>query len=216
MYSLTISFLTGLLGLTIQAPSTPLQSAMIEADSHPQVGLTAGKPAMAAQVPPGLVLKAKNWISFSSANVKAGKKIRAQVIEDALADGKVVVPRKSMLIGHIEEVQKKDRTHDKSRLLIVFDSVRIHRKTIPITGFLEEIWFIDHGYGYESYMDCSATFLGDPCPERLGKRIPSPGMSMFLWVNHQDTDRGALLVSRQDIELATDTQLIIRVAPPAH
>jgi len=55
--------------------------------------------------------------------LKVGDKIKAEVSQDVVAHGKVIIPVETKLIGHVTEVSTKDSGHPESRLGIVFDRI---------------------------------------------------------------------------------------------
>jgi hypothetical protein len=55
--------------------------------------------------------------------LKVGDKVKAEVSQDVIAHGKVVIPVETKLVGHVTEVSPKDSSHSESRLGIVFDRI---------------------------------------------------------------------------------------------
>jgi hypothetical protein len=56
-------------------------------------------------------------------NLKVGDKVKAEVSQDVLSHGKVIIPVETKLLGHVTEVSARDSTHPESRLGIVFDRI---------------------------------------------------------------------------------------------
>ncbi|HZU30611.1 MAG TPA: hypothetical protein VFB79_05815 [Candidatus Angelobacter sp.] len=55
--------------------------------------------------------------------LKPGDKIKAQVAQDVIAHGKVIIPVETELVGHVTEVSPHDAANPESRLGIVFDRI---------------------------------------------------------------------------------------------
>src|SRR5579864_3256035 len=55
--------------------------------------------------------------------LKVGDKVKAEVSQDVVAHGKVIIPVETKLVGHVTEVNARDNEHPESRLGIVFDRI---------------------------------------------------------------------------------------------
>lgn len=60
---------------------------------------------------------------LNAKKAKVGDKVKAEVSQDVIARGKVVIPVETKLVGHITEVSPRDSAHPESRLGIVFDRI---------------------------------------------------------------------------------------------
>ena len=100
-----------------------------------QAAVTA-KPAAAAAAtitpPPTKAEEAKPKASYmlvelskslKANKLKVGDKVKAEVSQDILSHGKVIIPVETKLVGHVTEVSARDSTHPESRLGIVFDRI---------------------------------------------------------------------------------------------
>jgi len=56
-------------------------------------------------------------------NLKPGDKVKAEVAQDVVSHGKVIIPVETELIGHVTEVSVRDESSPESRLGIVFDRI---------------------------------------------------------------------------------------------
>ena len=57
--------------------------------------------------------------------LKVGDKVKAEVSQDVVSHGKVIIPVETKLVGHVTEVSRRDSAHPESRLGIVFDRILI-------------------------------------------------------------------------------------------
>ena len=55
--------------------------------------------------------------------LKPGDKVKAEVTQDVVSHGKVIIPVQTELIGHVTEVSVRDEGNPESRLGIVFDRI---------------------------------------------------------------------------------------------
>ena len=55
--------------------------------------------------------------------LKVGDKVKAEVSQDVVSHGKVIIPVETKLVGHVTEVSARDSAHPESRLGIVFDRI---------------------------------------------------------------------------------------------
>ena len=55
--------------------------------------------------------------------LKVGDKVKAEVSQDVVSHGKVIIPVETKLVGHVTEVSVRDSAHPESRLGIMFDRI---------------------------------------------------------------------------------------------
>jgi len=60
---------------------------------------------------------------LTAKKLKPGDKVKAEVAQDVVSHGKVIIPVETELIGHVTEVCPHDSTNSESRLGIVFDRI---------------------------------------------------------------------------------------------
>jgi uncharacterized membrane protein YgcG len=80
-------------------------------------------PAAAPTKPKGSYMLVELSKGLKAKKLKVGDKVKAQVSQDVIAHGKVIIPVETKLIGHVTEVSPKDSAHPESRLGIVFDRI---------------------------------------------------------------------------------------------
>lgn len=61
--------------------------------------------------------------TLKAKKLKPGDKIKAEVTQDVVSHGKVIIPVETKLMGHITEVSVRDKDNPESRLGIVFDRI---------------------------------------------------------------------------------------------
>jgi hypothetical protein len=61
--------------------------------------------------------------SLKAGKLKPGDKVNAEVAQDVVAHGKVIIPVETKLVGHVTEVSVRDKENSESRLGIVFDRI---------------------------------------------------------------------------------------------
>jgi hypothetical protein len=97
-----------------------------------QTTITA-KPAAAATVTPTAAAetvkpKASYMLvelskTLNAKKLKVGDKVKAEVSQDVVSHGKVIIPIETKVVGHVTEVSARDSTHPDSRLGMVFDRI---------------------------------------------------------------------------------------------
>jgi hypothetical protein len=93
--------------------------------SSPVTVNTANDNALTADSLKGAGIVAELSSSLKANKVKSGDKIKAEVMQDVLLHGKIVIPVGSKLVGHVTEARKRTEAEPESRLGFVFDKVRM-------------------------------------------------------------------------------------------
>ena len=65
--------------------------------------------------------------TLKAKKLKVGDKVKAEVSQDVVSHGKVIIPVETKLVGHVTEVSARDSTNPESRLGIVFDRILLKR-----------------------------------------------------------------------------------------
>lgn len=72
--------------------------------------------------------------------LKPGDKIKAEVSQDVLWHGKIIVPEESKLVGHVTEVKRRAPNDTESRLGLVFDRVLLkHHQEIDFQAVVQAL-----------------------------------------------------------------------------
>ncbi|MBZ5490124.1 MAG: hypothetical protein LAO76_04230 [Acidobacteriia bacterium] len=61
--------------------------------------------------------------TLKAKKLKVGDKVKAEVSQDIVSHGKIIIPVETKLVGHVTEVSARDSEHPESRLGIVFDRI---------------------------------------------------------------------------------------------
>lgn len=77
-------------------------------------------------VPPGTIIPAELAKSIDAKKAKSGSEVVAKTTQDLTANGQVIIPRGSKIIGHVTEAQARSKEQAQSTLGIAFD--RIEKK----------------------------------------------------------------------------------------
>jgi len=78
--------------------------------------------------------------TLNARKLKPGDPIKAQVSQDVLAHGKIVIPVDSTLVGHVTEVKVSEKEDRPSRLGIVFDKVLLkHHVEVALRGVVHAL-----------------------------------------------------------------------------
>jgi hypothetical protein len=72
--------------------------------------------------------------------LKVGDKVKAEVSQDVVSKGKIIIPVETKLIGHVTEVSARGSGHPESRLGIVFDRILLnHHQEINFEGVVQAV-----------------------------------------------------------------------------
>src|SRR5215470_5145648 len=111
----------------IKADEKPVQQApTANSSTTPQVSTRSNAgpeaaPAAAAQSKSYLLVELSK--TLKAKKLKPGDKIKAEVSQDVISHGKVIIPAETEVIGHVTEVNVRDASNGESRLGIVFDRI---------------------------------------------------------------------------------------------
>jgi hypothetical protein len=100
---------------SVQAAVTAKPAAAAAATVTPKAAETVKPKASYMLVELSKTLKANK--------LKVGDKVKAEVSQDVVSHGKVIIPVETKLLGHVTEVSARDSAHTESRLGIVFDRI---------------------------------------------------------------------------------------------
>ena len=85
--------------------------------------VAANPAAAASQQGKGSYMLVELTKSLKAKKLKLGDKVKAEVAQDVVSHGKVIIPVETELVGHVTEVSVRDGAGTESRLGIVFDRI---------------------------------------------------------------------------------------------
>jgi hypothetical protein len=102
-----------------------------------QAGNDSQSPAATSEVS---YILAEFTQSLNAKKLKPGDAIKAEVSQDVLAHGRIVIPARSTLVGHVTEVKPSLKEDRPSRLGIVFDKVLLkHHVEVALRGVIHAL-----------------------------------------------------------------------------
>jgi len=106
----------------ISADEKPAQQAPTANPSPGSSSSTTSNTASSAQNK-GSYLLVELSKTLKANKLKPGDKIKAEVSQDVIAHGKVIIPAETEVVGHVTEVNARDTNNQESRIGIVFDRI---------------------------------------------------------------------------------------------
>jgi hypothetical protein len=117
-------------GKPIQQAQPSSASANLQNPVHASVTTTPILSPLAASTtqvapvkPKGSYMLVELSKSLKAKKLKIGDKVTAEVTQDVVSHGKVIIPIETRLVGHVTEVNARDKGQLESRLGIVFDRI---------------------------------------------------------------------------------------------
>ena len=133
MKGFSIVAAAGLLSL-----STLAQSQSPAAENRGSNSVKTGNPA--PEKTSFFFIVAEFTQSINAGKLKPGAKIKAQVTQDVLSHGRIVIPEDSKLIGHVTEARGRGREDQESRLGIVFDKIVLkNHREVDFQGVIQRL-----------------------------------------------------------------------------
>ena len=78
--------------------------------------------------------------TLKAKKLKVGDKVKAEVSQDVVSHGKVIIPVETKLVGHVTEVSARDSTNPESRLGIVFDRILLkHFRDVDFEAVVQAV-----------------------------------------------------------------------------
>lgn len=96
-------------------------------------------PATAAAKPDNSFLLVELSNGLKAKKLKSGDKVKAEVSQDVISHGKIIIPVETKLLGHVTEVQVRDAENHESRLGIVFDRILLKHHDINFQGVVQAV-----------------------------------------------------------------------------
>jgi hypothetical protein len=109
------------------APSVTLKNSVPAAVTANPAAAAAStvKPNAAAETvkPKASYMLVELSKTLKAKKLKVGDKVKAEVSQDVVSHGKIIIPVETKLVGHVTEVSARDSEHPESRLGIIFDRI---------------------------------------------------------------------------------------------
>jgi hypothetical protein len=127
------------------APSANVSNsvqAAVTAESTAAAAATVTPPAtkMEAVKPKASYVLVELSKTLKAKKLKVGDKVKAEVSQDVVSHGKVIIPVETKLVGHVTEVSARDSTHPESRMGIVFDRILLkHFRDIDFQAVVQAV-----------------------------------------------------------------------------
>jgi hypothetical protein len=80
-----------------------------------------------ASLTSGTLMVAELSRGLNTRHLKVGDIVKARVAQDVIAEGRIVVPRDSTMLGRVVEVKKSNKEDRESTLVVMFEQVRLRR-----------------------------------------------------------------------------------------
>ena len=101
----------------------PVEASVTAKSAHAAASAGETTPAAEAPRPKGSYMLVELSKGLKAKKLKVGDKVKAEVSQDVISHGKVIIPVETKLVGHVTEVSPRDTAHPESRLGIVFDRI---------------------------------------------------------------------------------------------
>lgn len=101
----------------------PVQASVTVKPASATAAAGATTSAAAPVKPKGSYMLVELTRTLKAKKLKVGDKVKAEVSQDVVSHGKVIIPVETKLVGHVTEVSARDSGHPESRLGIVFDRI---------------------------------------------------------------------------------------------
>jgi hypothetical protein len=117
----------------------PVDASVTVRPPAPAVSDGASTPAAAPVKPKDSYMLVELTKSLKAKKLKVGDKIKAEVAQDVVSHGKIIIPVETKLIGHVTEVSARDSGQPESRLGIVFDRILLKHHDISFEGVVQAV-----------------------------------------------------------------------------
>ena len=160
------------------------------------------------------IVLAKLAAPLEAGKAKVGDRVAAKVIGDCIKAGEIVIPRGSVLSGHVTQAQKRSRSNRESRLAFSFDQVQLKGgRLVPFEGQIvtvEQYFTRYEAYQALAHAPCTYDSSGN-CLE-LGDPVFPDFYHLKTTTQQQDGANGILLIStKHNIKLGWNIQLGLRL-----
>ena len=182
----------------------------------------ATPPQSSNGIAPGSTISAELVKSIDVRKVKAGDKIEAKVVVPLLANGQVLIPKGSRIIGHVTEAKPRNKDPKSSTLGIVFDTLSTKDGEVIIQAAIQAIGPVEPA----SINGVRSGFPVGTSPEQPPTGVagqPADNSGLFLEPNSKGIvglkglslsrsgQNSVVTSSDENVRLEGGTQLILRI-----
>jgi biotin carboxyl carrier protein len=119
-----------------QAQAATAQSSPAQAAEKTE----AASPATASAQNKSSYLLVELSKTLKAKKLKPGDKVKAEISQDVVSHGKVIIPMETELIGHVTEVCVRDGANPESRLGFVFDKILLkHYRNVKLQAVVQAV-----------------------------------------------------------------------------
>jgi hypothetical protein len=198
---------------------------------------TATSSAAAGQIAPGTLIQVEITNDIDVKKVHAGDTFRTRLWDDVRSGDKIVLPQKSIIIGHVVEAHPRTKDSTESRLVIAFDKAQLKNGgEIPIHGVVARVQLSpiaaaaaahdNNSHAFNPSMNPGSTTniampaqLPSPA-EGPGNPMPSPGPTNIndpdIAAQGDASGNSTLTSTKADLKLKHYASLDIRITDTAH
>ena len=158
---------------------------------------TTPSSASAPSINPGTVIQVEMTSELDVKRAHAGDVFRVRLWEDVTSGGKVILPRKTLILGHVVDAQARTKTNPDSKLTVAFDkAVLKDGSELPLQAVVKDVQFsaiaLAAGAETKAHSYSPGPFPGSTTNIAMPSQAPSPGQDGQLATtgptNIQDTD----------------------------
>jgi hypothetical protein len=125
---------------SLKSPVDPAEASVAVKSAPVATSSGATIPAATPVKPKGSYMLVELSKALKARKLKVGDKVKAEVSQDVVSHGKVIIPVETKLVGHVTEVSPRDTAHPESRLGIVFDRILLkHFHDIDFQAVLQAV-----------------------------------------------------------------------------
>lgn len=246
---MTLHAFTAFLGLALMAhPATNFEHEAIQ--SRPEPAQAPGNTAPQTDFSStgsfrpgaGTVIVAELSRPLETKKLNVDDPVECRVTQDLLYQGKIIIPRGSMVIGHVTEVVSSSKEHPQSRLGLIFEKIvlkdkrelpfqfpaivaalvaPIRRSAVPTTRPDQMPVQMQKGRttggALIDALDANASLAGANMPSSTGAAsAANRGVIGLKGLALDPPDaKGAVIVSAKgDVKIDSESQLVLRVIGP--
>jgi hypothetical protein len=200
---------------TPPASESSVQASMTAKTEVPPAPVAAPAPAANPQSK-GSYMLVELTRGLTAKKLKPGDKVKAEVTQDVVSHGKVIIPVETELVGHVTEVSPHNSANPESRLGIVFDKILL--KHFHDINFQAVVQAVAPPAPRPSRVDQPSQML--PPSMIVGNRdtgtAPVGGMSNAGTRRGQASASSGSNVSRASDSISYQTPITVKQSPSTH